>query len=171
MNRVLIGYRGAGKSAVGRRLADRLGLVFYDTDVLIEEYGGRTIQEMVSAKGWEYFREREKAVIRELSAIDAAVIATGGGAVLDPENVALLKRNGRLIWLIADPQTLITRMQADQGNRKRRPSLAGGDHAGETAALMAARTPYYRAAADWSLDTSGKTVGQLVDEICSQFSL
>lgn len=171
MNRVLIGYRGAGKSAVGRRLADRLGFVFYDTDELIEEDGGRTIQEMVSTKGWEYFRECEKAVIRELSGIDAAVIATGGGAVLDTENVALLKRNGSLIWLIADPQTLITRMQADQDGRKRRPSLTGGDHAGETAALMAARTPYYRAAADWSLDTSGKTIGQLVDEICSHFSL
>lgn len=167
MNIVLIGYRGTGKSAVGRLLADRLDLDFYDTDELVEKRGGQSIQEMVAAKSWEFFREREKDVIRELSGIDAAVIATGGGAVLDPENIILLKRKGRLIWLDADAQTVIVRMQADTNNEQRRPSLTGSEPADETVAVMAARAPLYRVAADLCVDTSGKSLDEIVDEICS----
>jgi shikimate kinase len=169
MNMVLIGYRGTGKSAVGRLLADRRGLAFYDTDELVEKRGGQTIQELVAAKGWEFFREREQDVIRELSGIDAAVIATGGGAVLDPENVKLLKRKGQLIWLDADAQTVIARMQVDTDNEQKRPSLTGSEPVDETVAVMAARTPLYRAAADLCVDTSGKSIEQIVDEICSEF--
>ena len=170
MNIVLIGYRGTGKSAVGRRLADRLDLAFYDTDELVEERGGQTIQEMVAAKGWEFFRECEQAVIRELSGIDAAVIATGGGAILYPDNVTLLKQSGRLIWLVADADTIIGRMQADEGSEKQRPSLTGGEPADETSAVMAVRTPLYRKAADLSVETSGKSIEQIVDEICSELA-
>ncbi|MFH1079905.1 MAG: shikimate kinase [Pseudomonadota bacterium] len=171
MNIVLIGYRGTGKSVVGRRLADRLGLAFYDTDELVEKRGGRSIREMVAAWGWEFFRKREQAVIREMSGIDGAVIATGGGAVLDPENVMLMKQNGRLIWLVADAQTVVARMQADTNNEQRRPSLTGGDPTDETGAIIAKRTPFYRAAADLSVDTPGKTVEQIVDELCSELAL
>lgn len=170
MNIVLIGYRGTGKSAVGRLLAGRRGLAFYDADELVEQRGGQTIQEMVAAKGWEFFREREKEVIRELSGIDAAVIATGGGAVLDPENVRLLQRNGRLIWLAADAQTVVARMQADKNNEQRRPSLTGAEPADETAAVMAARAPFYREAADLCVDTSGKSPDEIVAEICSNLA-
>lgn len=168
MNMVLIGYRGTGKSAVGRLLADRLGLAFYDTDELVEMRGGQTIRALVEEKGWESFRQREKEVLRELSGIDAAVIATGGGAVLDPENVRLLKRKGRLIWLDADVQTLIARMQADTNNEQRRPSLTGSEPADETFAVMAARAPFYREATDLCVDTSGKSLDEIVDEICSK---
>jgi shikimate kinase len=168
MNMVLIGSRGTGKSAVGRLLADRRGLAFYDTDELVEMRGGQTIHALVEEKGWESFRQREKTVIRELSGIDAAVIATGGGAVLDQENVRLLKRKGRLIWLDADAQTVIGRMQADTNNEQRRPSLTGGEPVDETVAVMAARAPLYRAAADLCVDTSGKSIEQIVDEICSE---
>jgi shikimate kinase len=169
MNMVLIGYRGTGKSAVGRLLADRLDLDFYDADELVEKRGGQSIQEMVAAKGWEFFREREKDCIRELSGIDAAVIATGGGAVLDPENVRLLKRKGQLIWLDTDAQTVIARMRADTDNEQRRPSLTGREPDDETVAVMAVRAPFYRAAADLCVDTSGKSLDEIVDEICSKF--
>jgi shikimate kinase len=168
MNIVLIGYRGTGKSAVGRRLAKRLGLAFYDTDDLVERSSGQSIEEMVTAKGWAFFRQCEQAVIRRLAGADAAVIATGGGAVLDPGNVALLKQNGRMIWLIADCKTVIARMQADRGSEKRRPPLTGETPADETEALLAARTPVYRAVADGAVETSGKSVEQIVDEICSR---
>jgi shikimate kinase len=168
MNIVLIGYRGTGKSAVGKLLADRLDLDFYDADDLVEKRGGQSIQEMVAAKGWEFFREREKDVMRELSGIDAAVIATGGGAVLDPENVRLLKRRGQLIWLDADAQTVIARIQADTDSEQRRPSLTGREPADETGAVMAARAPFYREAADLCVDTSGKSLDEIVDEICSE---
>ena len=170
MNIVLIGYRGTGKSAVGRLLADRLDLDFYDADEIVEKRGGQSIQKIVAAKGWEFFREREKDVIRELSGIDAAVIATGGGAVLDPENVRLLKHKGRLIWLDADAQTVIARMQADTSNEQRRPSLTGSEPADETGAVMAARAPFYREAADICVDTSVKSLDEIVDEICSKLA-
>ena len=166
MSIVLIGYRGTGKSAVGQRLADRLGLAFYDTDELVEERCGQTIRALVEEKGWESFRQREKEVIRELSGIDAAVIATGGGAVLDPENVRLLKHKGRLIWLVADAQTVIGHMQADTNSEQRRPSLTGREPADETVAVIAARAPFYREAADLCVDTSGKSLAEIVDEIC-----
>jgi shikimate kinase len=90
---------------------------------------------------------------------------------LDPENVTLLKRNGRLIWLDADAQTVIARMQADQGSEQRRPSLTGREPADETVAVMAARTPFYRAAADTCVDTSGKSFDEIVDEICAKLAL
>jgi shikimate kinase len=166
MNMVLIGYRGTGKSAVGRLLADKRGLAFYDTDELVEKRGGQTIRALVEEKGWESFRQREKEVIRELSGMDAAVIATGGGAILDPENVRLLKRKGRLIWLVADAQTVIARMQADTNSEQRRPSLTGGEPADETGAVMAVRAPFYLEAADLCMDTSGKSLDEIVDEIC-----
>jgi shikimate kinase len=168
MNIVLIGYRGTGKSAVGRRLADRRGLAFYDTDELVEKRCGQTIRALVEEKTWESFREQEKEVIRALSGIDSAVIATGGGAVLDPENVTLLKQNGRLIWLVADALTVIERMQADQGSEKRRPSLTGSEPADETGAVMAARAPFYLEAADLCVDTPGRSLAEIVDEICSK---
>jgi len=169
MNIVLIGYRGTGKSAAGRLLADRLGLAFYDTDELVEKRGGQTIRALVEEKGWEFFREQEKEVIRSLSGIDAAVIASGGGAVLDLDNVTLLKRNGCLIWLVADAQTVVARMQADTNNEQRRPSLTGSESADETLAVMAARAPFYREAADLYVDTSGKSLDEIVDEICWEF--
>jgi len=171
MNIVLIGYRGTGKSAVGGLLADRLGLSFYDTDEIVAKRGGQTIPALVEEKGWESFRIREKEIIRELSGIDAAVIATGGGVVLDPENVRLLKRKGRLIWLVADAQTVIARMEADANDQQRRPSLTGRAPADETVVVMAARTPLYREAADLCVDTSGKLLGDIVAEICSDLGL
>ncbi|MBW2196129.1 MAG: hypothetical protein JRF37_11475 [Deltaproteobacteria bacterium] len=82
MNIVLIGYRGTGKTAVGRALAERLKRLFYDADVFLEEKLATTIAEMVAKEGWNFFREKEKEVIRELSAKEDSVIATGGGAVL-----------------------------------------------------------------------------------------
>ncbi|MDI6790163.1 MAG: shikimate kinase, partial [Thermodesulfobacteriota bacterium] len=81
---VLIGYRGSGKSTVGRRLAERLSLPFIDTDTLIEEKAGITIKEMVEKKGWAYFRAVEKDVIRGLPGDKTMVVAAGGGAILDP---------------------------------------------------------------------------------------
>lgn len=170
MNLVLIGGRGTGKSALGRLLAERCGLDFYDTDELIERCGGQSISDMVAAKGWESFRQREKAVVRELSGLDRAVIATGGGVVLDPENISLLKQKGLLVWLVADAESMIGRMQADHQNDRRRPSLTGKALADETVAVMAERAPLYRKAADLAVDTSGKSLEDVVDEICSKLN-
>lgn len=167
MNVVLIGCRGTGKSNLGRLLAERRGCDFYDTDDIIELRSGQSISAMVAAQGWVFFREREKEIVRELSGIDGAVIATGGGVVLDPENISFLKKNGLLIWLVADVETMAGRIREDHTNEQR-PSLTGKSLAHETTAVMAVRTPLYREAADFSVDTSGKSLEEVVDEICSE---
>src|SRR3954454_7523729 len=95
MNIVLIGYRGTGKTTIGRKLADKLWREFVDMDVLLVERAGKTIKEIFESEGEEGFRDRESAVVWELAARDELVIAAGGGAVLRAENVAALKKNGK----------------------------------------------------------------------------
>jgi shikimate kinase len=170
MNVVLIGFRGTGKSAVGSRLAERCGLAFYDTDEIVVLRSGQSITDMVAMRGWAFFREREKDIVRELSGSDGLVIATGGGVVLDPENISLLKQKGILIRLVADADTVIGRIETDMDNDQQRPTLTGRALADEAAAVMAERDPLYRKAADLSVDTAGKSLEDVVDEICFELA-
>jgi shikimate kinase len=124
MNIVLIGYRCAGKTVVGKRLADRLQRRFVDTDDLIESKEGQ-ISDIVKSHGWDYFRAMEKKVIEEISKEDNLVIALGGGAVLDPDNVVNLERNGLIIWLKADREVLRKRMEQDPRTFTSRPTPRG----------------------------------------------
>ena len=101
MNFILIGYRASGKTSVGRRLADLLQRPFFDTDALIRQQTGMTVKEIVLAGGWPAFRDAEKTAVAGLAGQEAAVIALGGGAVLDPANVEVLKPRGLFIWLKA----------------------------------------------------------------------
>ena len=107
MNIVLIGYRGAGKTTVGHRLVARLKMKFVDTDDLIEERQGAPISQIVKSQGWDHFRKLEKAIIEEISKEDHLIIASGGGAVLDTDNVMTFRRNGFIIWLRADQQPFL----------------------------------------------------------------
>src|SRR4051794_5145590 len=112
MNIALIGYRGSGKSSIGKCLAARLSLAFVDTDTLIVQRAGQTIREIFEAEGEAGFRTRELAAIREVAARDQQVIALGGGAVLKPENITAVKQGGaaRVVWLQAAPEVLFQRI-------------------------------------------------------------
>ena len=114
-NVVLIGFMGSGKTEVGRRLAARLGREFIDTDVLIEQEG-LTIADIFAAEGEAGFRRRERRAVDRAARTKGAVIATGGGAVLDGENVKALKRSGVLVYLQVEPDELIRRL-SDSGGR------------------------------------------------------
>ncbi|MEW6328463.1 MAG: shikimate kinase [Thermodesulfobacteriota bacterium] len=162
---VLIGYRGSGKSTVGRRLAERLSLPFIDTDTLIEEKTGITIKEMVEKKGWPYFRAVEKEVIRGLAGDKTMVVAAGGGAVLDPENQARLKENGLVFYLAADEATLSGRIAKDARTGDQRPSLTGEMVTAEIRTVLKTREPIYRKVADYMINTVGRTVNDIVEEI------
>ena len=134
---VLIGMPGSGKSAVGKILAERTGLPFADTDRLIEEKAGKPIPDIFREDGEPAFRGLESAVIRELSKQGGQIISTGGGAVLRPENITVLRQNGRLFWLNRDPDALVPtgdRPLADTADKMKR--------------LWLEREPVYRAAAD-----------------------
>ena len=167
MNIVLIGYRCAGKSTVGKRLASRLRRRFVDTDDLIEQRQQTSIYDIVSSRGWGYFRKVEKDVIKEISAEDHLVIAAGGGVILDSENVAALKKNGLIVWLKADRQVLHSRMIQDPRTVVQRPSLTGKGALEELDEVMASRAPVYGAATEVQLDTSAMDETTVVESVLS----
>ncbi len=167
MNIILIGYRGSGKTTVGRELAKLLERPFFDSDRMVFAKTGRTVSEIVEAGGWPAFREAEKAVIAELSALDQAVISLGGGAVMDPDNVASLEERGKFVWLRADARTLARRMQSEKNGGGQRPSLTGAGTLEEVERVLAERLPVYRALADLAVDTAGKYPAGIAAEIAA----
>jgi shikimate kinase len=164
-NLVLIGGRACGKTSVGQALAQALQRPFVDLDQVLVAEAGRSVAEIVAAEGWPGFRRREKELVARLGSRPGQVLAPGGGVVLDPENVALLREHGLVIWLYAEPAILRQRLRQDQGSQDFRPSLTGGDPGAEMERVLAEREPLYRAAAHVSLDTVGLTVPEVVDHI------
>lgn len=157
---VLIGFMGTGKTAVGSRLAERLGWEFADADGLIEAEAGMPIHRLFAERGEAHFRALENAVVARLVARDRVVIATGGGAFADAENRRRLTARGTVVCLAADPETILARV----GDARSRPLLDGPDPHGRIRELLAARAPIY-ALADVTVDTSCLSVEGVVDEI------
>lgn len=162
----LIGYRGCGKSTVGRGLAQRLALTAVDTDDLIEAASGLSIREIFAAEGESGFRDREAAVIAEVAARKVPmVVALGGGAILRPANRDLLSTSGQCIWLQASAEQLYFRICGDATSTERRPQLSDRGGFEEVAELLAAREPLYRELAGKIVQTEGKTPDEVVAEI------
>jgi shikimate kinase len=162
MNIVLIGYRGTGKSTVGRLLAARLGRTLVSTDAEIVARAKRAIPEIVAQEGWDYFRDLESNICRELAGRDQLVIDTGGGAILRTHNVEALKRSGRLFWLTASVETIVKRIGGDN----QRPSLTGTkSFVDEVEDVLRERTPKYQAAADHVIATDDRSIDQLVETL------
>lgn len=160
---VLVGSMGAGKTSVGRALAERLGRPFLDSDALIEARTGRTVAEIFAADGEPGFRALESEVLREaLDAPEPAVVAAAGGSVLDPGNRARIAAAGTVVWLHATPEVLAVRVRG----ATHRP-LLDGDPEGTLARLGAEREPLYRSLADLELDVGDTPVTVLVDRIAS----
>jgi shikimate kinase len=164
-NLVLIGGRACGKTSVGKALALALERPFVDLDEVLVAQVGCAIAELVAAAGWPEFRRREKALVEHYARISGQVLASGGGVVLDPENVKNLREHGLVIWLMADPATLGRRLQQDQGSQEFRPSLTGADPVAEMARVLAEREPLYRAAAHLTIDTTGLSIPEIVKRI------
>lgn len=165
MNIVLIGYRCSGKTSVGSGLAARVDRPFFDTDELVQRIAGKSVEGLVTEGGWELFRRMETLAIREAVAFDGGIIATGGGSVLDPDNVRRMKANGWVIWLKADPEVVKSRMAKDEESGKVRPSLTDRGSLEEIRSVVELRSRIYEAAADFSIDTRMKTVDEVADEI------
>lgn len=136
---VLIGMMGSGKSRLGRVLAEKLSLPFFDSDHVIEAKAGRTVQEIFTKDGEPKFREAEKRTILELLKNEACVIATGGGAVTNPEVLTALKENAVLIWLQAEIPELMARLK----NVESRPLLKGDNPEAVLTNLMEKRAGLY----------------------------
>ncbi len=145
MKLVLIGLRGTGKSTVGRLLAARLKWPFYDTDTLLQERAGLTIRELFEQFGEAHFRRLESEAVQECALHNPAVIASGGGAILDPKNVEALKQDSFVAHLTAHPSELWSRISHDQSSRENRPRLVQDADSGidELKKLMRARAAVY----------------------------
>lgn len=162
MNIVLIGYRGTGKSAIGKVLAEKLGRPLIPMDARIGKKAGMSIPEIVERHGWDYFRDLESEVVEEISSKDNYIIDCGGGVILREENVKNLKRNGKCFLLKADIETIIKRIQGDAN----RPALKEGmSFKEEQEKVLKERDPKYKAAADVEIDTSILSIEQAVEKI------
>jgi shikimate kinase len=164
-NIILIGYRCTGKTSVGKQVAEELKLPFYDTDQMITHRIGKTIKQWVEEKGWASFRQEEKAIIKEIASREPGVISLGGGAVMDLENRELLRSMGLIVWLTADADTILARMKSDPLNEDNRPPLSEKDWENETREILSLRSPIYRQTSDFPLDTEGKTVETIAEEL------
>lgn len=160
MNITLFGLRCVGKTTVGLRLSDITDRVFFDTDSIIEKRESKSIPEIIKEKGWDYFRTREKEVIKDVSKENNAVISLGGGALMDKENVESLK-DSLFILLNADIQTMRGRMERDA----LRPSLTNENPQNEIEVIMAERLPVYEEIADIIIDTDSLSVYEVCDKI------
>jgi shikimate kinase len=152
---------GSGKSAVGRQLARRLGLEFVDSDDEIVARTGVDVAYIFEKEGEAGFRARESEVIDELTLRDNVLVATGGGAVLDPANRERLRDRGRVVYL----RTSVDQQLARTRRSTRRPLLNNPDPRGTLERLMAQRSPLYEEVADLAVDTDGRKVKTVVDEI------
>lgn len=141
-NVVLVGLSCTGKSTVGRLLAERLGWHFVDTDAELERRAGKSVARIFAEDGEATFRQLEREVVAAVCAGARQVIATGGGAVVDPHNRARLREGNWVVWLDASPETILARLRR-AASREPRPLLAGDDPLGKLRAMRTAREPYY----------------------------
>ncbi len=162
MNIVLIGYRGTGKTVVGELLAARLGITYIGMDAQIVKKAGMPIPEIVEKSGWPGFRDIESQVARELAGLDNIIIDTGGGVIERPENIETLQTNSRIFWLKASVHAIVSRIQ--EGTQ--RPALtAGKTFTEEIAEVLEQRTPKYKSAAHYEIDTDTLTPEQVAEKI------
>jgi shikimate kinase len=162
MKLVLIGYRGTGKSAVGKLLAKRLPMKCIAMDALIVQKAGMSIPEIVDNYGWTRFRDIESEVARELAELDNIIIDAGGGVIERLENIKALQVNSRIIWLKASIDTITSRIQGDTD----RPSLTGEkSFTEEVTEVLEQRIPKYQSASQYEIDTDNLTPEQVADRI------
>jgi len=166
VNLALIGFMGAGKTSVGRLVADQLHLDYLDTDELIQSRTGRTISDIFAKDGEPAFRALEKEVTSELFTREHTLISTGGGLPTKPENLTSLKRHALVVCLWASPEKIWERVK----NQTHRPLLQGPDPQQKIRDLLASREQFYRQA-DVLINTDIRSVREVAQQVAHQFKL
>ncbi|MFM8411041.1 MAG: shikimate kinase [Alphaproteobacteria bacterium] len=162
MRVVLTGFMGTGKTAVGQRVAQRLGRPFADTDALVEGMAGKTVRRIFAEEGEARFRELERTAVERACALGDAVVSTGGGALVDDRNFEALSRDALLVCLVADPRTIARRVRASAPER---PLLRGGTSlVARIRELLEERAHVY-ARVPLRIETGGRSVEQVADEV------
>ena len=155
---------GAGKSSIGKRLAKRMKRDFYDSDRVLEERTGVSITTIFELEGEQGFRSRETKILQELAQINEAVIATGGGAILQEKNRALIKSNGAVVYLQASVDTQLKRTRHD----KKRPLLHTNNRRAKLQTLAEQRNPAYESLADITIHTDSQSISNSITQIIEQ---
>lgn len=165
MNIVLIGYRGTGKSTVAKILSARLKWPRFNLDEAIVEETGMRIPQIVEKHGWEFFRDQESRVVKEAGLMDQTIIDAGGGVVVRPQNMEILRKNGIIIWLKAAPPTIIRRIKDNSS----RPSLTGTQSfLEEIEEVLRERTPQYQEAAHVEVETGNLSPEEVAEKIIEE---
>lgn len=164
----LIGYRGTGKTTVGRELAARLGYEAIDADELVEQRAAKSIVRIFAEGGEAAFRQLEAEAIASLSQMPRKVISLGGGAILRDENRSAITTAGPVVWLTASVDAIVARLATDTSTVTRRPDLTKTGGRAEIETLLAARTPLYRECATLVVATDHKSPGEVADEIVAR---
>ncbi|MFN2353622.1 MAG: shikimate kinase [Desulfopila sp.] len=163
---ILVGYRGVGKTTIGKRLACSLGYAFCDTDEEIVRLQGEDIASIVARLGWQGFRAMEYSVLQRLKKLTRTVVATGGGAIehgdIWPE---LQRHHAVVVWLHAAQHVILRRISQDGHSLRQRPSLTDQAQAHEIITMLVKRNPLYRQAAQLEIDSGVLSVDQAVAEI------
>ncbi len=165
-NLTLVGFMGTGKSSVGRIIADQLHYRFVDTDELIEAQQDTTIAEIFGKQGEAVFRQCEAKAVQELAAQTGLIISTGGGVVINPDNLASLKTHSLVACLWATPETIWERVK----EQTHRPLLQTADPLGKIRELLAQRAPFYRQA-DVLINTGLRSPREVAQQVLHQFQL
>lgn len=160
-NVVLVGFMGTGKSSVGSRLAQRLRMQFLDMDREIEHLLGMSVERIFRVHGEKRFRSEESIMARKLAMRENLVIATGGGVVMNPDNIEALKKNGIVVRLEATPEDILSRVSRKKGTR---PLLKKDVKVDQIKNMLKEREEYYNMA-DLTIDTSGKDLDDIVNNI------
>lgn len=168
MNIYLIGYRCTGKTTLGKALALRLGRPFIDMDDAIVEQTGCSIAHMVSQEGWDFFRAKEKQILQSISAQKNSVVGTGGGVIVDKDNISVMRASGHVFWLRCRPETILGLMTADARSGDFRPALTSKGLLEEIQETLAAREPLYREAMDAEIATDVFDIPHLCDRIIAK---
>ena len=171
-NIYLTGFSGTGKSTVGNLLATIMGKDFVDIDLYIEEIEGKSIPDIFTSEGEEYFRSVETESLRKISTWTEIIVSTGGGAPVSNQNIEIMENSGAIVWLKATPETIIKRLSdqsEETGVQNDRPMLVSEEPLERIAKLLASRKGAYQRS-DFSIDTDGKNAETVAKEIYRRLS-
>lgn len=165
----LIGYRAAGKSTVGKVLAQRLGFTFLDTDQMVCQAHGGSVQEIIDELGWQGFRHSENEMLCRANRGKQLVVATGGGAVLHENSWKTICQQSLVVWLYADQEVIIERLSAGRGLDQGRPNLTENPLEIEVKQVLQQRTPLYQKISHMKIDTGKDSLETIVEKITAAY--
>ncbi|MFQ5485456.1 MAG: shikimate kinase [Desulfobacterales bacterium] len=165
MNIFLIGYRCAGKTTVGKSIARITGRPFVDSDMLIVQKSGKSIQKIVDKEGWDLFRKMEQSTLKKICKKDRQVVATGGGVALNANNVEEMKKSGVIVWLRATAPTILKRILQDENTENFRPALTDKTLKEEIEETILKRRYYYEKASLFFINTDRIEVDEISNTV------